>query len=336
MKLNKLQTRYGNSRYVFVWRNGPKSLVLLEVNTLNVLSRFDNFWAVGYLPKLICCTRDGHYAIGVSVSHRNTYLSIGWKIETSNTFQVKKIEMSSKEKWIGIDFNTRETCLTTCYIIDTKGARVKSVNSEIYPIALVFTLYNYSLGNMSILDSQEFFDNRLQDASIMRRHEMTDIFFVGSIGTIGAFILNDSNKITMLTTLEGFGDFKLSDIFIQNNYLLLVREDPHLTYPIVYYNIDKAGDIEESFSETKEAAPEEREDQITSIKEAYLQPDIRLHSVQKFKEEMDNHSSMLYCTTINSIDILVVGNIKGISYMVKKEARNMNEVAISGTGNYMI
>lgn len=320
--------------HAFVWRNGPKSIVLLNTATLNVFSRFDNFWAVGYVPKLICCTSKGNYAIGISVSHKNSYMSIGWKEEPSNESYVKKMELSSKEKWIGIDFNVRETVLVSTCIIDSKAARGKTVNSDIHPTALVFTMYNYTLGVMTVLESQEFFDNQFCKASIMRRHELSDIFLVGSIGIIGAFIVDEQNKVNLITTLQGFGEFGISEIFLQNNYLLIVRDDPYLTYPIVYYNLEKPGEIEDQIQiqQNSENIPDEREAQIKMFTEMYLQPDIRLHSVQKFKDEMTESTSQMHCTSVNSTDMIAIGNVKGVSYMVKREQKHLSEIAISSNG----
>lgn len=331
-KLLLLQSRYAASNRIFIWRNSPKTLVLLDVNTLNVAARFDNFWATGYHPRLVCCNESGSYVVGLSSSHRNSMVSLGWKDEFTGEPLVKKVELSSKEKWVGMDLNCRETGLVVCSIIDTKGARLKKMNPEIYPTTLVFSLFNHRSPSFQVIESQEFFDNRFQQANVMRRFSSADVFSVGSYGIVGFFSLDATNKFTLLTTVSSFGEYLVTDIFLEVGMLVIIREDPELDYPIAFYDLQTLKPRDDSLimEVPKKPRLSLKSEFIKTMQETYLQPNIKLHALQKFKEEIKEEGSFIASLLSSEGVTVAVGNTKGICFLVEKET-GLSEAALSSS-----
>lgn len=245
---------------------------------------------------------------------------------------MKKIELHSKEKWIGMDISSNETGLVVCSLIDSKAAKMRGVNTEVYTLGLVFTLYDYKNPSFGVLGWQEFFDNRFDSANIMRRHSNCDIFLVGSIGSVGIFHMEVSPKFNLLSVVSGFGEYPLSDIYFEEKILLLVRQHPKLDYPIVYYDLRQDQGNLSGIDEDEMDEKDEKETQLEELSMIFLQPNIKYHPVQKFKDEVMNYHTILECVGSKKEDLVTIGNQAGVSHMIKREGNNLYEAAISSTG----
>ena len=304
-------------------------MVLLDTKNLNVIYKIENFWNLGVTPRFLCCSLTGKYVIGLAESHRNKHLTLAWKEESSLAYNVKKMELNSKEIWVGMDLNCGESGLMVCSLVDSRAAKMRGVNSEVYPMALVLALHDYKSQNFGTLGWQEFFDNRFLQASIMRRHSACDIFMVGGVGAVGIFHLEGTSNFSLLSVLTGFGEYSLSDIYFEEKILLLVRQHPDLHYPIVYYDLRDEGKLDDDSSLSKD----ERETEIEEYKKVYLQPNIKYHPIQKFKDEVKKYHTNLQCSEGPTEDLVTVANVAGVSHMIKREGGNLIEAAVSSQGS---
>lgn len=301
----------------------------MDTKNLNIIYKIEFFWPIGYIPKFLCCSMNGKYVVGFSEGHRNKCISLSWKEDVNQQYVVKKIEVHSKEKWIGMDISSLESGLVVCSLIDSKASKMRGINTEVYPLAITFTLYDYKSSSFPVIGWQEFFDNRFNTASIMRRHNFCDIFLVGAVGNVGIFHLEGISNFSLLSVISGFGDYPLSDIYFEEKILLLVRNHPALTYPIIYFDLRQDQNLNDDDDSSEK---DERENQVELLSKEYLQPNIKYHPINKFKEEVKQYHSILQCIENDGEDLVTIANSAGVSHMLKRDGSNLYEAAISNVG----
>ena len=140
--------KYANANNCLVWRNGDLRVTKINSKTFQPQSSHENFWTLGYQPKHLCSSNDGKYLIGLSESSKNSVLTVSCKDEQNGEFFMRKIEISSKEKWVGMDVSTSDIGLVVCDLRDTKFARGDNSNPDVYPKTLSFSLYDFKSASL--------------------------------------------------------------------------------------------------------------------------------------------------------------------------------------------
>jgi len=250
-------------------------------------------------------------------------LTITWRHEDTAELFTKRIEIQSKESWIGMDVNTKDTGLVVCSHLDSKSSISKNNNPNAYPLALVLTLYDYKSSSLTKIFYSEFIDNKFQKASIMRRHYSEDIYVVGMIGGVSIFLL-DSKGFHLMKSIMGFEHTRISDLYFGEKMLILVQDESRSPNKITYINFGHNNNDDDRVA----VDMYDRSPIFQELERIYLQPNYKVHNLKRFRGELGKAGSFVQAVRWNGTDRLLIVSRLGISVMDKIHGGEFTEIGV--------
>ena len=313
---------------------GDKKIGVVGIKSFTMSSTLDNFWTVGYTPKQICATSDSKYIMGISESVRDSVFTLASYDLYSGGYNITKREISSKQRWIGMDLTFLESCMIGCYLLDTRSASSKNSNYQIYPFALCLGLFEFKSQRLGTNFTQEFFETKHQKANLMVRDKQSDMIFVGGFDCVSVFVLLNQKKFVTLRFITGFGDYLVREIFYGNKVLVLAVDGSSKgEVPFIVVKFEGA-DLSNSDTRIQQAVFEitSKTQRIEALSQLFLQPNFIIHSYKKYKGELWKYQTELSCVKSIREDRVVIGNLKGLASFTKNESHQLVEQGLSSTG----
>lgn len=304
------------------------------MKNFSVFNTFENFWPIGYLPRILLGTEDNRFLIGVADSNKNNVLTVLYKDEVSMQVTVKRYEISTRERVVGAELCHDESSLVVCSLADAKISTNKAVNALLNPLTLNMALYEYRYRTLDVVVLKEFQRPKIDKTHLMRKAKAGDLYMVAMDNSVALFSLEKKRKFIMLKTYENVFECPIFELYFLQETLVIVPSPKGKEEAIktIDFATKTAPARRADLKSLQKMIGEARE--LQDYKAVYLQPNCKSSTLKRYRNENELTKEMLTCQMNSEVLFVAYSTGRGVGLLNRADSELLSEIASLDSCNF--